>query len=59
MKTLKCPYCNNIIIDKNREGYFRLKTRIVLFEIGHTISMCPNCKRFIEIPVILKNENVN
>lgn len=49
---LQCPKCNRIIMDITENGY-KLRTRMMLFQDGKTLAICPTCKSSVVVPVLL------
>lgn len=55
---LNCKSCNRIIMDKTRDGGFKLRTRMVLFTPDKgAIALCPTCKTENVVPVALNGEH--
>jgi phage FluMu protein Com len=52
-----CPACNKILMEANKEGNMRLKSRLVLFEDGGAKAICPQCKAKVSVPLKLDTSN--
>ena len=53
---VKCPECKKIIIATDDKGTRKLRSRILLFEEGQTIAICPQCKTRVIVPVFLEEK---
>lgn len=53
MEQIKCPKCSRIVLDTNADGSKKLRSRMLLFENGGTVAICPGCKWKVAVPVTL------
>lgn len=53
---LQCQGCNRIIMDSTEGGGWKLRTRMVLFDLnGNAKAICPSCKAHVEVPIHIGN----
>jgi len=50
---VSCPKCHRIIIDTTPSGGHKLRSRMVLFLDGKAVALCPSCKTYVNVPLIL------
>ena len=50
---VQCPECKRIIMDSTQSGGYKIRSRMILFSENKAVAICPTCKTYVEVPIIL------
>lgn len=52
---LYCKKCNRIIMNATKNGGYKIRSRMILFNNGRAEAICPQCKTKNYVPIFLSD----